>query len=280
MQRLIPVVVLMLGACAGRTTPATQPAPASYDPSKNDAKALEVVAQMVETLGGADTWAAVKQITWDVEVTSDGKTIGIYSHAWDLWNARHRFVTTSMQSYEEAKQSGDPDDAKKTTVMYHLFERDHGTATYDKHRLNGADRRKATETAFTRWKFDAFLLSLPYRLTDPGAYVQLDGEEHRDECTEGCEIVKLTFDPSVGKDRYWIHVSKTTHRPRMVEIELDGKSGRMAYALSDWQEAGGLSFPGKADNIGARNMGNSEVITMSNIEIDDPDDSLYIPQIR
>ena len=93
MQKMTAILLLGVVACGGRTTPDTQPAPATYDPSKNDPKALEVVDKMVTALGGADKWAAVKQIRWDVKVVVKGELKGLYKHSWDLWNARHRFET-------------------------------------------------------------------------------------------------------------------------------------------------------------------------------------------
>ena len=56
--------------------------------------------------------------------------------------------------------------------------------------------------------------------------------------------------------------------------------GRIAYTIKDWQEAGGLQFPGALDNVGARNIGNSEVWRFSNVKIGKPNDALYIPHVR
>jgi hypothetical protein len=280
MQKLTAIIALALIACGGRTSPATQPAPATYDASKNDPKALEAIDKMVTAMGGAEAWTAVKQIQWDVKVVVKGDVMGLYSHAWDRWNARHRFETTSITSYKKSLEANDPGQIEKTTVMYQLFERGRGAAFYEKNELGSGDRKKATENAFERWNSDSYLLTIGYRLSDPGVYVKLHGENNDEHCRDGCQVIAITFDPSVGKDKYWLNINKTTGLPEMVEMQLEGKSGRIAYKFSDWQEAGGLKFPGKADNIGARNIGDTEVWEFTNIKIGSPDDDLYIPQVR
>jgi len=215
-----------------------------------------------------------------VKVVVKGQVQGLYSHAWDLWNARHHFETTSITSYNKSIAENNPDLIEVTTIMYRLFDRDRGHANHDGQELSSDDRKRATENAFQRWKADAYLLTVPYRLTDPGVYVALSGESKDEHCRDGCDIVAITFDPAVGKDKYWLHVNKQTGVPEMIEMELDGRTGRIAYQMTDWTEAGGLKFPTKLDNIGARNIGEEELWTFSNIRIGDPDDTLYIPRVH
>lgn len=291
MQKLTALLLLTAVACGGRTSPATQPVPASYDPSKNDPNAVALVKKMTTALGGAETWAAVKQLSFDVEIEQNGEVKAVFHHDWDRWNARHRFEQPSMQSMAVAKEASDDKKIEQTVVMYRLFERDRGAAfygrkykmkegTYD-NELGTDNRKEATERAFQRWSQDAFMISLPYRLSDPGVYVKLEPERTDESCPAAkCLVIAVTFDPSIGKDKYWVDVDSANSMPVMIEWEKEGGQGRIAYKIADWQETGGLKFPGSLDNVGARNMGNSEVWRFKNAEIGSPDDTLYIPQVR
>jgi hypothetical protein len=235
---------------------------------------------MVTALGGAATWDSVKQIRWDVKVEMQGEVKALYHHAWDSWNARHRFETTSMKSYADAKAAGDDGLLEKTIAMYQLWNRDRGVAYFGKNELGAADRKVATAAAWERWQNDALLLALPYRLTEPGAYVKYVAENTDEHCPDGCDIIELSFDPSISGDKYFLNISRKSNRPEIVEIEKAGRTGRIAYKVADWTTVGGLQLPGTLDNVGARNMGDSEVWTFSAIRIGEPDDSLYIPQVR
>jgi len=255
MQKLSVVFLLLAVACGGRTTRATRPVPPTYDASKNDPKALEVVNRMVTALGGAATWDSVKQIRWDVKVEMQGEVKALYHHAWDGL-------------------------LEKTIAMYQLWNRDRGVAYFGKNELGAADRKVATAAAWERWQNDALLLALPYRLTEPGAYVKYVAENTDEHCPDGCDIIELSFDPSISGDKYFLNISRKSNRPEIVEIEKAGRTGRIAYKVADWTTVGGLQLPGTLDNVGARNMGDSEVWTFSAIRIGEPDDSLYIPQVR
>ncbi len=278
-------------ACGGRTSPATQPVPASYDPSKNDPKALALIEKMTTALGGADKWAAVKQLSFDVEIELGGVVKAVYHHDWDRWNARHRFEHPTMDSLAKAKEHNDPKLVEQSVAMYRLFERGRGAAFFGrKHKiedgiydneLGTSQRKEATERAYERWTQDAYMVSLPYRLTEPGTYVKHDGERSDDFCPAAkCEVIAVTFDPSVGKDKYWVNVDAANAMPVLIEWEKAGSGGRIAYKITDWQEAGGLKFPASLDNIGARNVGDSEVWRFKNVKVGDPDDTLYIPQVH
>ncbi len=280
MTKLTLILALAAVACGGRTSPATQPAPKGYDASKNDPKAVELVGKMHTALGGAENWNKVKQIQFDVKVEVKGEVQALNSHSWDRWNARHRFESTSMSSYKEAQEYNDPKRIKKSLVMYRLFERERGVGYWDGNEMPAGDRKSAVENAFTRWKADTYMLTLPYRVTDPGVYIKYDREAKDDNCPEGCDVVAVTFDPGVGQDKYWVNISKETGLPVMIEMELAASSGRMAYKIVSWNEVKGLKFPTALDNVGARNLGDSEVWSFSNVKISAPDDDLYIPRIH
>lgn len=279
---VLPVAAaLLLAACGGRTTAATQPAPEGWDPAKNDPKAVEIATKMVESLGGGEAWAGVKQLSWGVTYDVNGEIKAIFHHDWDRWNGRHRFRNVSMQSYADAKATGDMDKVQASVAMYKLFERGSGTAMWNGQDMPGEDKKKAIEAAYSRWQQDSYMLTFAHKVFDPGAILSYEGKASDDNCPDGCEVIKVTFDPSVGKDAYYINVSNKTGLPHLLEIELAGQTGRIAYTVMDWIEVEGLKFPTKLDNLGTRNAGRgTEMWVFDTIEIDEPDDSLYIPQVR
>ena len=86
---LLTASALALAACGGgRTTAATQPSPAAFDPAKSDPKAVAAVDAMLGVLGGPGAWTNVKQVQWDQKYTRDGKVAGWFKHSWDRWNGR------------------------------------------------------------------------------------------------------------------------------------------------------------------------------------------------
>jgi hypothetical protein len=272
--------LFLLAACGGRTSPATQPAPAGWDPSKNDPKAVEAAQAMLGALGGATAWAGVKQIEWDVRVVINSKVEALYHHAWDLWNARHRLETTNMASHREAEAEGDPARVKKSIAMYRLFERDRGAAFWDKQEVASDDRKKMIATAYERWRTDAYLLVFPYKLLDPGVNLAYEGESKDQHCPDICDIIKVTFDPGVGEDTYYVNINRKTKLPDILEIQVKGK-GRIAYKLGNWVDVGGLKLAQERDNLGIRDAGGgSEIWHFEKIEIDAPDDDLYVPQVH
>ena len=135
------------------------------------------------------------------------------------------------------------------------------------------------EEAYNRWKTDAYLLALPFKVKDPGVNLKYDGEVPSDEfCPEGCEVIEVTFAEGVGTDTYRLNIGKEDSMPKLVElIRAEGKS---AYTFGKWTTVGGLKFATERDNIGARKGGSPETLTFSNLEIGEPDDMLYIPRVR
>jgi len=292
MQKMTVLFLLVAAACGpGRTSAALQPVSAAYDPSKNDPKALELIEHMTTALGGAATWAAVKQLSFDVEIELNKEVKAVYHHDWDRWNARHRFEHPTMSSLASAKENNDPKLIEQAVAMYRLFTRARGVGYFGRRtqmeqglysqELDSSQRKEAIERAYERWTQDAFMVSLPYRLTDPGVYVKHDGERSDDACPAAkCVVIAITFDPEVSVDKYWLNLDAANYMPVVVEWERAGADGRIAYAIAEWQDAGGLKFPSLLDNVGVRDRGDSEMWRFKNIVVGSPKDSLYIPQVH
>src|SRR5690606_13292428 len=113
----ITALLACAGACAGRTAAATQTTPAAFDPATSDAKALAAVDETLAAMGGADKWAQVKQLRWEIKYTTDGQLQGWFKHSWDIWNGRHRYEFAPPDQLTAPKPVF-------TIAMYDLFDRE------------------------------------------------------------------------------------------------------------------------------------------------------------
>ncbi len=279
---LLAASALALAACGGgRTTAATQASPASFDPSKSDPKAVAAVDTMLGALGGPGAWTNVKQVQWDQKYTRDGKIAGWFKHSWDRWNGRHRFEEVNIQSLEKAKAEGKDNEIKTTVAMYDLFDHDGaGFATFDGQVVATADRDRIVDGAYKNWQADTYRLFAPYKAKDPGVILALQPprQPQNGVCTPGCDVVKISFAPEVGKDTWYLSINTQSHLPEILERDIPAsggqQAGRLGFALRDWQSAGPIKVPGKIENLGM-----SEVFEISDVKVGEPEDSLYIPNV-
>jgi hypothetical protein len=286
MMRIVIVATLLALASAcgpGRTAAATQPTPKAFDPAGSDAKSLEIVGAMQDKLGSAK-WPAVKQIRW-VHKTMDGETLKSWLvHSWNIWDGQHRCEVADMTTYQApSAEKPDPDPPTWIIVMYDLFDVDSGSgySTVDGNEVAADDRKKFKKQCYTVWKAQSYQLAMLHKLKDPGAKLSHEGELAATElkdigtvCKDGCNSIKVSFDPAVGTDSWWVHINKATSMPEMLEMQV--AKGRIGFVLSDWTEVAGLKFPQKLQNAGLT----TEIFQMSEIQIGDPDARLYIPAVK
>ena len=271
---LLALLVLLAAGCPkSRTTAATQPTPAAFDPKTSDAKALEIVDAGIAAIGGHAAWEAVKELSFDVEYSLDGTVQSHTSHSWDRWNGRHNFQAVNM----ETTKSGKPDDVKVSEVRYDLF--DTGRlpfATYDGHELDRAESATAAAQAKKRLNEEGYLMTLIHKVRDPGVHLAHAGQAKVEgACDPSCDTIKVTFDSIVGKDVWYVNYNSTTHLPEVIESEVAGK-GRIGYKIDGWNDAGGLKFPAKLQNLGLK----GEIFSFSNVKVAEPEDNTYMRSVN
>jgi hypothetical protein len=280
---LFSALISPLAACGGgRTTAATQPSPATFDASRSDPKAVAAVDQMLAALGGAAAWSDVKQIRWEQRYMRDGKLMGWFKHAWDRWNGRHRFEEINMQSYEKAQVEGRQEEIQTTVAMYDLFDHNgKGYATFNDQQVATADRDRIVGGAYKNWQADSYRLFAWYKAKDPGVILAMEPPRQPQNglCTPGCDVVKVSFSPEVGKDTWHLSINTQSHLPEILERDIPAQAGQQAgklgFAVRDWKAAGPIKVPGKLENLGM-----SEVFEISEVKIGDVEESLYIPTVQ
>lgn len=272
-----PALALCAAACGGaaRTAPATQPQPAAFDPAASDPKAVALADQMLAALGGAAAWDAVKQLRWEQRYVRDGKLVGLFRHAWDRWNGRHRFEEVNVPSLEQAQREGKPEQAQVAVAMYDLF--DHagkGTALLRGKRADTATRDQIVTAAYKAFQSDSYRLTAIYKVRDPGVKLTGKGaiQPVKEFCKPSCDVIQLTFAPEVGTDTWLISINSQSRLPELLEKQMP--QGRLGFGLSGWTQVGGLRFPTRFENLGM-----SELFEIGGIQIGEPDDSLYIPGV-
>ncbi len=263
---------LAAGCGPGRTAAATQPTPAAFDPAKSDTTALGHVEAGLAALGGGAAWDGVKQLSFEAKYLIDGTLKSWYRHHWDRWNGRHNF-----QSADLATDDGTPGSMQWMEVFYDLFDADAKPhASYGGREVSREDANKFRGDARKRLAEDGYFLTMIYKLKDPGVMLADGGEVATmgDVCAPSCVAVKVTFDPAVGTDTWVVNYNTGTKLPEVIEKQT--AKGRIGYRIVAWIDAGGLKFPAKLQNLGLP----GEVFEFGAIEIAEPDDRLFIPQVE
>lgn len=269
------LLAFLLAACPKpRTSAATQPTPVAFVPTQSDPKALELVATAHTKLGGYDKWETLKELKFSVKYKDGDATKAEFRHSWDRWNGRHYWVTVDMTT-----TGGNPDDVKYMEVKHDLFDKDatpwaaYGGAPLAT-RADGVKQAKIAGDSLTQ---DLYFLALIYKMKDPGVKLSVDNAEvtiaDSDVCKPSCTTIKVSFDPAVGTDTWFVNFNNESKLPEVIEQQRG--AGRIGYQLSDWVDAGGLKWPSKMQNLGLK----TEIIHYSDIAVGNPDDSTYVPTL-
>jgi hypothetical protein len=270
------LLALSAAACGGgRTAAATQPSPAAFDAAASDPGAVALADQMLVALGGAARWDSVKQLRWEQRYSRDGKLLGLFRHAWDRWNGRHRFEETSIASIEKAEREGKPDQIQVSVAMYDLFDHDgKGAAMFDGKLVDTAARDQIVTAAYKSFQADSYRLTAIFKVKDPGVKLASRGQNQpvKEFCKPSCDVIEVTFAPGVGSDTWLISVNSQSKMPEVLEKQMG--QGRLGFGLSGWTRVGGLEFPTRFENLGM-----SETFEIRDIEIGEPEDELYIPPV-
>ena len=261
------VLALAVPACGGasRTTYARHPGGALvFDRTSQDVKALELADKVLAAHGGGDKWTGAKQLRWSQSVAQDGKEVIGGEQAWDRWNGRH---WGKVRREEGA-----------IIVMRSLYE-ENGKVFMEKEvglrKIEGG-AEDAIKSAKERWEFDTALLFMPWLLEEPGTKLEIAGVAQSEDGKEQ-DVLKVTFDPkdTTRTAIYYVVIDRATNMIARIEIQKAGRpeTERLGYALTAYQDGGGLKYPTQAQNIGLK----SEVVSFKDLKISDPDDDLWTP---
>ena len=262
------MTVLLAAACGpGRTTYARYPgAPAAFDRTTQDQKAMEIADKVLAAAGGADKWTAAKQLRWSQSITHDGKEVLGGEQAWDRWNGR--------QWARARREGGD------MIVMRPLYEAGghafiENPETKNLKKIDGG-ATEAIQAASERFDFDTAVMFMPFLLQEPGTKLSYAGEAQGDN-EKIYDVLAVTFDANDPSrtSKFQIAIDRDTHMIARFEIQKKGRAEneRLGYAVKEWQDAGGMKYPSTVQNIGLA----SEVVTYKDLKASAPEEDLFIP---
>jgi hypothetical protein len=273
---LVVPALALAGALAGcpspRTTAATRPTPAAFQPANSEPAALAQVDAALTALAAGDQWAQVKELRFDVVYTVDGKAAARYQHSWDRWNGRHALRTADMRTTGNREE-----DIRWHDVRYDIFNKDAiYWVSYSNQEAERADYEKAADLARLRLAEDAYRFTLIFKLRDPGVRLASapDLAPSAGVCEPSCTSVKVTFDPDTGTDSWSVHFNKNTSLPEI--MIQDSAKGKLGYKIVGWTDAGGMKWPSKLVNIAIAN----ESFEFRDIQIGEPRDAAYGREIK
>jgi hypothetical protein len=274
---LVPALALAAVALAGcpkpRSSAATQPSPAAFVPTASDPKAVELVTAVQTKLGGPAAWESLKELSFTVAYRDGDTTKARFKHKWDRWNGRHYFAT-------EVPSSETPGEMLLQEVKHDLFDASAKPwAAVDGNEAGTRDQAvEMAKVASQRLKEDLYFIAIVHKLKDPGVKLTVDNAQITVEgstmCQPSCTSIKVSFDPAVGKDTWFVNVNNDTKEIQVIEKQMGG--GRIGYEVGGWVDAGGLKWPTRFQNLGLK----TEIIEYSDVAVGTPEDTTYMPQVR
>lgn len=218
------VVILFLNSYAQQNSQSSRK---TFDASKTDSKALTVIDEMWQALGGKANWAKNRYLSFHWIMEREGKIVANYRHDWDRQTARYRVEGTNRQG-------------QHFVVLFNT-ETKQGEVYLDNAKVQmDSTKQKMLEYAYGRYINDSYWFIMPYKLQDPG--VILSYEDEQEVKGEQYDVVKVTFD-NVGLtpgDTYWAFISKNDHLMHKWEYVLqDQQPPPTVVWWEDWQTFSG-----------------------------------------
>ena len=225
-KRALLVVLCGLAGVAGAN--GQQSPPKEFDPSGSDARAIEVADEMVQAMGGMDSWSNARFLRYDWVTERDGNVGRIAQHLWDKHTGRYRVETMN--------------DGKLHTVLFNVNTRE-GTAYVDGQMATGEEATALLASGYQRYINDGYWFYMPFKWKDPGVRLKYEGEEEIDGKTY--DVVQLSYD-NVGltpDDIFWGYVNKETRMMDQWAYVLKGAQVPRTYRKwSGWQSYAGVTL--------------------------------------
>jgi hypothetical protein len=193
-------------------------------------RALAVVEQMMEAMGGETAWQQARFLRFDWAVERDGKQVAYVRHLWDRYDGRYRVEWTSREG-------------RQLEAFFNVNTRT-GRVFVNGEPARDEDEQKYLDQAYERFINDSYWLLMPWKLKDPGVTLEYAGEATLDG--QKCDLVHVSF-TSVGLtpgDHYWAYINRRTHLMDRWAYFLQDFEGRpaldkaTAWAWRNWEMVG------------------------------------------
>lgn len=206
-------------------------APRTARAAEGDPAALELAQHVIEALGGAERWEALRGLRWSFGAEVNDTLRNERRHAWDKHTGWHRV--------EGRTRDGG------TFCFIHNIHTGEGQAWMNGHTIEGDSLATLLARAKSLWINDTYWMLMPYKLLDPGVHLTLEKPVTENGVTY--DRLALSFEAGIGEtpdDRYWVWIERGTHRVHRWEMVLTGREPPpVAYTWEGWEEHAGLWFP-------------------------------------
>jgi len=199
------------------------PAENGFDRSKSDPKALQVVDEMWESLGGKDNWQKIRFLSYHWIVEVNGEIRSDYRHDWDRYTNDYRVEGTSR-------------DGQHFVAIFNTQTKAGDVFVDGTRVIEDSTKSKWIERAYGRYINDSYWLIMPYKLNDPGVVLNYEGEKEVD--SQVYDVVRVTFE-GVGltpEDTYWAYIGKTDRLMHKWEYLLQDQEAGTEPSGSWWKE--------------------------------------------
>ncbi|NIR52972.1 hypothetical protein GWO43_30540 [candidate division KSB1 bacterium] len=226
------IFILFLSLYCGRNDTSSTNDTRSFDASKSDSSAIEVVDEMWQALGGREAWAKARYLSYRWIVEREDSVLADYRHDWDRYTGRYRAEGTNR-------------DGNHFVALFNVQSRQ-GDVYLDGVELpDDSTKANMLERAYARFINDSYWLLMPYKLNDPGVILSYDREQEIQN--KGYDVVKVTFE-QVGltpDDTYRAFINKQDRLMHKWEYVLQGQEPDAEPTVAwwmDWQEFDGIKL--------------------------------------
>ena len=202
--------------------------PVGFDASKSDTKAIAVVDELWDAMGGRENWQKARYLGYRWVVARNDTDVADYRHDWDRLTNRYRVEGTNR-------------DDQHMVVLFNTNTKE-GDVYLDGSKVSvDSTRADMLKRAYGRFINDSYWLIMPYKLKDPGVILNYEGIKEIDG--DKYDVVKVTFE-NVGltpKDTYWAYIDSETRLMHKWEYVLQGREPPATVCWwKDWQTVGGI----------------------------------------
>lgn len=200
-------------------------APAAFDPSDSDEKAIEIADRVLAALGGS-TWEKVHFIKFTYLLMQGETRRQERTHYWDRVKDRYRMEGPSR--------------THKPVVAVVDHKTGNGKASLDGQLLFDDKAQKFIDIASKSFLDDSLWLLLPFRLKDPGARLRYDGEKLAGPVTYDMITLRL---PDTPNAKYRFYINRATNLIDSLAVVPKGANvSPVAFQWVDWEDVDGLKF--------------------------------------
>ncbi len=227
-----PAVALLLALLLACKQPPqnneTARPPQSFDPSRSDPKALDLVEALMDSVG-ADRFGRASLLSFDFFLKQNDSVITARSHQWKIQDGEY---TLSWQ---------EPGELQFTVVI--LLQSSKGRAYRNGEPIQHPGQNEAlVRKAYASFLHDTYWLLLPFKLKDPGVILSYIGKDTLSGSP--VEVVQLSFD-RVGltpENSFKLYIDpQTTLIKKWEFFKAPGDSGRPAL-WDNWIDIEGMKF--------------------------------------